>query len=575
MDPSATVPTAPLLRALDRLDEGRVLAATLALSLLFTVAAALLSDSVFQVDEHFQVVEFTGLKLGVTPASALPWEHAARIRSWMQPGAYAWLGRGLEAAGVTDPFALLRAFRLASGLLSWSALAALVLAVRAWIPSARWRRVACLSLTLPYFVPYLAARLSSESGATTFVVLALAALLPLAAAPGGIPFGSPSLGRLGAAGAALGFAFEMRYQAGLVAVGLLLWVLVHDRNRWRTLGALLGGMAFPLALGLAVDAWGYGSFQVVPWRYLSVNLLEGKAASFGTSPLPAYLWFLAGLFPPFGLALLLGLLLFWWRFPRHPLTWATLPFVAVHSLIGHKEIRFLFPILPAAVICVILLLAAPPPDRRWERWVSRAMGFLWLGRVTWVLDAVALLAICLLPSTDNLELQRFFHRHAAEPVRWVALTDPRSFHGAAVPFLWPRPMPPVEVVADAAGLEVALAGGPGPVLVTAKHPLPPGAEALLARRGTRVFTSLPPWLARVNAFHWLDRADMTYAWKVDRRVAPRRYRRRADALAPRRPRGRGAMIPAQGVGEVRVAPAFHRRYAAGTSWKRSTATPSG
>ena len=48
-----------------------------------------------------------------------------------------------------------------------------------------------------------------------------------------------------------------------------------------------------------------------------------------------------------------------------------------------------------------------------------------------------------------------------------------------------------------------------------------GAEALLDRRGTRVFTSLPPWLARVNFFGWLDRADMTFAWRVDRE-APRR-----------------------------------------------------
>jgi phosphatidylinositol glycan class B len=541
----ATAPIAPLSRALDRLDEGRVLAAAIALGLLFTVAAALLSDSVFQVDEHFQVVEFVGLKLGATPASALPWEHAARIRPWMQPGAYALLGRGLGAVGVTDPFVLLRAFRLASGLLAWSALAALLLAVRAWLPSARWRRVAYLSLALPYFVPYLAARLSSESGATTFLVLSLAALLPLVAVPGEAqPGRGVSLGRLVVAGAALGLAFEMRYQTGAVAAGLLLWVLVHGRDRWRTLGALLCGMAFPLALGLVVDAWGYGSFEVVPWRYLSVNLIEGKAASFGTSPLPAYLWFLAGLFPPFGLALLLGLLLFWWRFPRNLLTWATLPFVALHSMIGHKEIRFLFPVLPAAAVCVILLLAAPPPDRRWERWASRAMGFLWLGRVTWGLNAAALLLLCLLPSTDNLELQRFFHRHAAEPVRWVALADPRSFHGAAVPFLWPRPMPPVEVVVDTAGLTAALAGGTGPVIVTAKHPLPPGAEALLAQRGSRIFSSLPPWLARVNLFHWLDRADMTYAWRVDRPAAPRRRR-------GRRPRPQG--LTAQ-PGRVEVEP---------------------
>ncbi|MBS1109135.1 MAG: Mannosyltransferase, partial [Anaeromyxobacteraceae bacterium] len=229
-----------------------------------------------------------------------------------------------------------------------------------------------------YFVPYLAARVSSESGSTTFLVLALAALLPLATGAAGTTGGALSRRRWVAAGVALGFAFEFRYQAGVAVAGLLLWVLVHDRDRWRSLATLAAGMAAPIALGLVVDAWGYGSFQVVPWRYLAANLLEGKAASFGTSPLPAYLWFLAGLFPPFGLALLLGLLLFWWRYPRHLLTWATLPFFVVHSLIGHKEIRFLLPLLPAAALCVVLLLAAPSPARPWQRWGTRAMGFLWL-----------------------------------------------------------------------------------------------------------------------------------------------------------------------------------------------------
>ena len=486
----------------------------LAVSLAFTLAAALCSDSVFQIDEHFQVVEYAGVKLGLTPASALPWEHAAGIRPWLQPGAYVLLARALGAVGVEDPFALMAAFRVASGLLSWAALAGLLLAIRAWLPSPRWRRVAYLSLSLPYFVPYLAARTSSESGSTTFLVAALAALLPIAGLSTGASGVALTRGRLLAAGVALGLAAEFRPQAAIAVAGLLLWILVHDRDRWRSIGVLTVGLAAVFALARGVDAWGYGSFHLVPWRYLEANLLSGKAASFGTSPLPAYSWMLAGLFPPFGLAILLGLLLFWWRFPRHLLTWATLPFVAVHSLIGHKEIRFLFPILPAASLCVVLLLAAPPGARRWERVVSRATGFLWLGRATWGFNAVLLLLLCLLPSSDNLELQRYFHRHAGEPARWVALSDPRRFHDLPVPFLWPRPLPPLEVVKDAAGLAAALDAGPGPVLVVAKHPVPPEAAAILEERGTLVFTSLPPWLARMNLFHWLDRADMTYVWRV-------------------------------------------------------------
>jgi hypothetical protein len=72
------------------------------------------------------------------------------------------------------------------------------------------------------------------------------------------------------------------------------------------------------------------------------------------------------------------------------------------------------------------------------------------------------------------------------------------------------------VVADVAGLREALDAGPAPVYVTAKFPVPPAVEELLARRGTRIFSTLPPSLARVNLFDWVSRADMAYVWRVDR-----------------------------------------------------------
>lgn len=497
----------PLLRALDRVGEGRLLGVVLAASLAFTVAAAAASDSVFQVDEHFQVVEFAGHKLGVTPAEALTWEFPARIRPWLHPGSYVLLARALQGAGVESPFALARAFRLASGLLSWAALLALLLAVRRWFPSPRWRRAAYLSLSLPYFVPYLAARVSSESLATSFLMLGLAAL---------VARDGPASPRHLAAGLAFGLAYACRFQAGVAVAGVVLWVLVHARDRWRQMALLGAGIAAALAVAAWADAWGYGTWEPVAWNYLRVNLLEGKAASFGTMPFFAYLGLLAGQWPPFGLVLMAGMLLFWVRFPRHVLTWLTVPFFLVHSLIAHKEIRFLFPILPAATLCALLVWAGPASPRRWEARLRRFLAVVWFGRATWALNAVGLAALCLLPSTDNLGLQRYFHDHAAEPARWVALTDPRNFHDQAVPFLWPRPMPPVEVVRDAAGLRAALDAGPGPVFVTARFPLPPGAGELLAARGLRVYSTLPPWVERLNLFDWVSRADMASVWRVER-----------------------------------------------------------
>jgi phosphatidylinositol glycan class B len=502
----------PLLQLLGRGSERGLLAILLAASLALTAAAAVSSDSVFQVDEHFQVIEFASHKLGWTAAQELPWEFGARIRPWMQPGLYYVLARGALAAGVRDPFVLVRIFRLASGVLSWAAVLALIVATRAWFPQARWRRAMFLSLTLLYFLPYLAARTSSENLSTAFLLLGLALLAGAGAGDAGADT-LPSWRHL-AAGVSLGLSFECRYQVAFSILGILLWLAFQTRRPWRKLARLALGLALPLCLGLWVDRWGYGAFELVPWNYFRVNVLEGKAAVFGTMPFFAYLFMLAGLFPPFGAMMLAGLVAFWWRFPRHLLTWITLPFFLGHSLVGHKEIRFMFPLLVPAALCLLLLWSRPEAVSGWMARVSRWLAAAWFARPTWALNALVLALLCFLPSSDNFGLQRYFAEHAGDPVRWVGFTDPRVAHGRTVPFFLPRHPPPVQVVASVGDLEREISRSPVPAMVAARFPLPPGAQAYLERRGERVFASLPPILARANLFHWLERADMTYVYRV-------------------------------------------------------------
>jgi len=500
----------PLLRWLGGRSERATLALLLGANLVLTVAAALSSDSVFQIDEYFQVIEFASHKLGVTPGGALPWEFAARMRPWTQPGFYYLLARGAMAAGVDDPFVVARIFRVASGLVAWVSLSALVLAVRAWFPRPPWRSATALSLALAYYSPYLAARTSSESASASFLLLGLALLVG-----GNVDSGRRgSAPRLLAAGAALGLSFECRYQAALAVAGVLLWLLFHGRDRLRS-AALVGlGIAALLALGVLVDAWGYGGFEFVPWTYLRVNVLEGKAATFGTMPFYAYAGMFLLTFPPFGAMLFLGMAVFWWRFPRHLLSWLTLPFVVGHSLIGHKEFRFMFPMLAPGTLCLLLLWSRPEALPGRVAAFFRALRAAWFSRVTWTVDVLLALVLCLLPSSDNLGLQRYFRDHSGG-ARWVGLTDPRRLHGIETPFMWPRPLPPVDLVHSVDELRRAVESSDGPVLVAAKFPLPEGAAAYLERRGRRVFVSLPPFVADLNLFHWVDRADLTYVYRID------------------------------------------------------------
>lgn len=61
------------------------------------------------------------------------------------------------------------------------------------------------------------------------------------------------------------------------------------------------------------------------WYYLTAPVLEG------------------GIF--FGLLALLATLRFFWKRPRHVVTWMLVPFLLVHFFLAHKEIRFFFPAL--------------------------------------------------------------------------------------------------------------------------------------------------------------------------------------------------------------------------------------
>ncbi|HVP66388.1 MAG TPA: hypothetical protein VMT17_03910 [Anaeromyxobacteraceae bacterium] len=504
----------PLLRAIGRAPERRALAFALSASLLLTLAAACSSDSVFQVDEYFQTVEFASYKLGTTPAAELPWEFRARIRPFLQPAFYWALARAASVAGVQDPFALLRIFRAASGVLAWLALVALLRAAARWFPRPPWRSALSISLALPYFVPYLAARTSSENLSTTFLLFGLALLA--GTEEGGLP-AAASGARALLAGLALGVSFECRYQVGMSVAGVVLWMLFRRRARHAAL--LAAGLAAAVAAGVAVDAWGYGALEFVPWNYLRVNVFEGKAATFGVLPFFAYPFVFLLLFPPFGALLFVALALFWWRSPRHLLTWVTVPFVVGHSLVGHKEFRFMFPLLAPATLCLLLLWAEPGSAAGRLARLLRLLRAVWFGRGTWAASAAAALVLCLLPSSDNFGLQRYFHDHARDDVRWVGFVDPRRPHGIPAPFLSPRPGPPVRLVRTAQDLASAIAESDRPVLVTAKFPLPAGAEELLA--GTRVFASLPPGLARLNLFRWVERADLTYVYRVGRPTAPR------------------------------------------------------
>lgn len=308
-------------------------------------------------DEIFQSLEpahrlWTGFGL-------ISWEWGAGIRSWVLPGLLAAVMRAV-ALVATDPDAPRLVVAAMLSALSLSAVAV------AWIAGERFGGrsgavfVAAVAAVWPELVYYAPKALSEAVAAHVLIAAAGVALT-------GEP--APSSRRLAIIGALLGLAVAMRVQllpaAGIFAV----WTCRRDAARWVRLGG--GGVAVLAVFGL-VDALTLGlPFQSL-WKYVRINLIEGQAALYGVEP---WWWYLARYATHDGVG-------FWLMAVGFLAGLRRLPFFAMiaaavwlpHFAIGHKELRFLYPAVPFAIVVAAIGLAgmadviaarlAPRPDDR-------------------------------------------------------------------------------------------------------------------------------------------------------------------------------------------------------------------
>jgi len=156
----------------------------------------------------------------------------------------------------------------------------------------------------------------------------------------------PEKKRLFLAGLFCGLAVALRNQ---LAPTVLFAVLYFCHTNWRKrippvfMGLLLPVVTFGLVDGFT---WSY-PFQS-SLRYVSVVVLQGKGLIFGTEPWYWYVWVLLVHFLPLFLLALVGV-------RRSPfLGWIAFIIIASHSVLAHKEYRFLYPVLPIVVTLAAL-----------------------------------------------------------------------------------------------------------------------------------------------------------------------------------------------------------------------------
>jgi hypothetical protein len=293
------------------------------------ISLAMGSPNIFYPDEIFQTLEPAHrLAFGY---GAISWEWRLGIRSWVFPTILAGLMRATSWMGS------------ASGgyLLGTTVVLSLISLVTVWFGYAWAKRssgttaavIAAVACAFYFGLVYFAPKALNE-------VVAAHVLLP------GLYLGvyRERLGerkRLFIAGLLCALAACLRLQ---LLPALVFAMVYFCYPRWRErIPAVAAGAAVPVLIFGAVDCftWSY------PWqsfiRYFEANVVEGPGKLFPVQPWYFYLLILVVLLGPAVLLLFHGAR----RSPFLAIFCAVV--IVSHSLIPHKEIRFIYPILAPAI----------------------------------------------------------------------------------------------------------------------------------------------------------------------------------------------------------------------------------
>ncbi|KAK3604013.1 hypothetical protein CHS0354_026812 [Potamilus streckersoni] len=333
-------------------------AGVIILSALLHLLTAIFSIGYIHPDEHFQILEF--IRYHSAPDAPMVWEFHNKIRSYALPAFLYFIQQALWYIGITDAYDTVLVFRLISSALSFSATLLLLITAQTWLNTrkskannSKYLLLTAGLLFLHYQIPFIHARVQNENWGASLFIIGTALLFFNRRATQKHIYTAPL-----AAGFLLGLAFLFRFQI-LVMIGpLMLWLWVFGKRHFSELSLISGGIILAVIAGVFVDRWGYGSYTFSFWNYFKSNILNSELDKHGVAPFYYYITNYIGRDNNIiNLTVVLFTFSGWLMFPKHVLTWITAPFFLIHSYIGHKEMRFLIPILPFCLLYIPLMVA--------------------------------------------------------------------------------------------------------------------------------------------------------------------------------------------------------------------------
>lgn len=345
-----------------------VLVGSLVLGAALRLWLVLTDDGFYWPDEVYQSVE-PAHRL-VFGYGLLAWEFVDGARNWAFPGLVALPLKLISLVGVSDPRVYLLVLKLLFAGISLAAPIGAYFLARGYgarpIAAAAGAAVVALAAPMIYFAP----RGLSEGPSAGIVVSGFAfALWPAA-----------GQSRRAVGASLVGLSVLLRLQNALFAVGLV--GIFAGRREWRKATEAAAVLAIWAVLLGGLDKLTWGGWFASVLNYVAFNLDPVKTAIFEKPPADYYILVA---FTAMALPVIAFLLLAPFGALRAPgITLIALAFIAVHSAIAHKELRFILPAIPlvgsVAAVGLQHLLDDPPESK----WVSRAIiaGFVACGLVS-------------------------------------------------------------------------------------------------------------------------------------------------------------------------------------------------
>lgn len=331
------------------------------LALIWYSLTAYYSIGYYHADEHYQIIEFAGIIDGSNTAEDLPWEFKAKIRSALQPTIAHFIFKTCELFSIYNPYNKTFLLRLLTGIMSVISILFFTNSCKELILKKYWKPFLILSY-FTWFIPFLSVRFSSETYAGITLLSTVAIIIK----------DRKNYNKYLISGIFLGLSFLFRYQIAISGIGIVLWLLFIKKENFNHLITFISAILIIVVIGLFLDSWFYNEPNITFWNYLKVNIFEGKAAEFGVSPWYYYLVYSAFFsFLPIGLSIISAFVILLYKKPKSIFIWTILPFIIVHSFIGHKELRFLFPIINFIPIVLILSLQ----EINWKYFSNRIRKF--------------------------------------------------------------------------------------------------------------------------------------------------------------------------------------------------------